>query len=309
MLKVKRIENTLFAPDDGVNVRVKKTGNITELRTSLHESRQTIQKLNKNEYVVLDTGELKEFEHTNTRAENLISIKQSMQKLRDIINTNCTESDKCKFITLTYRENMQDTKQLYADVKKFHMRLRYYMGDTKFEYITAIEPQGRGAWHIHEILIFDKKAPFIHNSKLGEIWGHGFTKINNIDSVDNVGIYLTAYLCNLDVEQANLNDLKAAKTILETEKTDEQGNKVNKRFIKGGRLKYYPTGMRFYRCSRGVKRPEILNCPLYVAKNITKKSTLTYERTIELLDGENTVNIINYRQYNKKPRKDILKNG
>lgn len=300
MAKVKKIENTSFQVSDDDFVRVKQCGNIIEVMSSHFPSRQQTQKLDKDNYLVISTGEIMQYEHTATRAENTVSIKKSMRNLRDIINTNCANISRCKFVTLTYRENMRDTEQLYTDIKKFFMRLRYFLKDKKFEYITVIEPQGRGAWHAHILLIFNQRAPFIANDNVCEIWGKGFTKITNIDSVDNLGAYLTAYLTDLDVEQASLQDLKDAKDIKEVEATDKNGNKVSKRVIKGGRLKYYPTGTRFYRCSRGVKRPQVIECSYRKAREIVGNAQLCFEKTSALTKNKNEViNIFKYQQYNK----------
>lgn len=298
--KVEKIDNNKFCVSDDDFVRVKQCGNIIDVMSSFFPSRQQTQKLDKNNYVVLSTGEIMQYEHTTTRAENTVSIKKSMRNLRDIINTNCANISRCKFVTLTYRENMRDTDRLYTDIKKFFMRLRYHLKDTKFEYITVIEPQGRGAWHAHILLIFNQRAPFIANDKVCEIWGNGFTKITNIDSVDNLGAYLTAYLCDLDVKQATLQDIKQAKDIKEIEATDKDGNKISKRVIKGGRLKYYPTGMRFYRCSRGIKRPQIIECPYSKAKEIVGNAPLCFEKTSALTKNKGEViNVFKYQQYNK----------
>jgi hypothetical protein len=49
-------------------------------------------------------------------------------------------------LTLTYRENMQDEERLQRDVKAFVKRLRA-LGP--FEYVMCVEPQQRGALHVH----------------------------------------------------------------------------------------------------------------------------------------------------------------
>ena len=295
MATIERVDNNTIKIYDGSPVRVKKTGNIVEIRTMEAYGVQSIQKLDKDNYVVLNTGELKQFNHTETRAESPDNVKQSMNALRDIINTNCVDYSKILFITLTYAENMQNQKQLYTDLKKFHQRLRYYLGEQKFEYISAIEPQGRGAFHAHELLIFDKKAPFIPNKKLAEIWGKGFTKITNVKNIDNLGLYLTAYLCDIDISEANIKDIKDGKRIKTIASSD--GGET-KKIIKGGRIKYYPRGFRFYRCSRGIKRPTLFSCSYATAQKMVESHNLTYEKTIKI-SSEGYRNIINYKTYTK----------
>lgn len=58
------------------------------------------------------------------------------------------------------------------------MRFRYR--GYSFEYIVAMEPQNRGAWHAHLILIFNGKAPFIPNDEISALWGQGFVKTKGL---------------------------------------------------------------------------------------------------------------------------------
>ncbi|PBH18006.1 hypothetical protein BGV21_21115, partial [Clostridioides difficile] len=121
-------------------------------------------------------------------------VRASLRRLRDYLNTNITDVSHCKWITLTYSENMTDTKRLYDDFVKFNKRLKYYINkelDLTYEYIVAMEPQGRGALHCHMAMIFETDAPFIPNSKMSELWKQGFTVTKKLDDVDNVGAYLT----------------------------------------------------------------------------------------------------------------------
>lgn len=98
-------------------------------------------------------------------------------------------------------------------------------------------------------------------------------------------MYLTAYLTDLDISE----DLEK---IL--------GKKVNKAIIKGARLKLYPKGLRIYRCSRGIKRPTIYKTTEEEAQKKVANSVLTYEKTLRISNNENkTINIINYRNYNR----------
>ena len=168
-MEIKRVDNSEAKNNSKSVVTVKKTGDIIEIKHASSEARQNIEKIDKDHYVIVSTGEVKEVNHSEKRIENTESIKQSMKNLRDLINCNCTEPDNCLWLTLTYKENMQNQKQLYEDVKKFFMRLRYHL-EEEFEYITTIEPQARGAYHAHVILIFDNKRPFIPNEKTAEIW-------------------------------------------------------------------------------------------------------------------------------------------
>ncbi len=312
MANIKRIDNTFFDDGDIKCTRVKITGNIVEVRKSTYPSYQKTIKIDKDHYLVLGVGqtdlsecEVREYSHnTSSRADNVESVRKTMAVLRDIINTNCIDLIKTKFITLTYRENMQDAEKLYADLKKFHMRLRYYLrnnnpNNSNFEYISVIEPQNRGAFHAHEILIFNYPAPFIANEKIAELWGHGFTKTTKIkNDVTNIGLYLTAYLSDIDITQATASQIKSAKNIKDVITYDENGEQVPKRILKGARLHLYPKGIKIYRCSRGVKRPTVFYCSAEKAEDITRDMRVVYEKTLSVSDSQNQIiNTFNYKQY------------
>jgi len=257
-----------------------------------------ILKLDKNSYIYLPTGEIKEFEHTaENRADNLHIVAQSLKKLRDLINTNVTEPLNTRWITLTYAENMTDEKRLYTDYKNFWLRFKYYLEKKNWptcEYIACAEPQGRGAWHLHVILIFLPKAPFIANKKLAEIWGNGFTKITDLSGVTNIGLYLTAYLADMELSEAI-----TAGTLHNGRLTDVESKSGRKAIIKGARLRLYPANMRIYRTSRGIKQPTVEECTEAEAQAAIGDAPLVYEKTISITDETGAVmNIINWRQYN-----------
>jgi len=198
---------------------------------------------------------------------------------------------------------MKDTKKLYSDFDKFMKRLRYYLLSNnlpKVDYICAVEPQARGAWHVHGVLLFERKAPFIPNDKMGKIWGHGFTKTKSLKNITNAGLYLTAYLADMDFEEAmKLGKIKG-DGIKEVATIDESGKPTTKAIIKGARLRLYPAHMQIFRCSRGVKRPKIFECREAEAQKMIGNAPLTYERTVKISEEDHIYNVINYRQFNKK---------
>ena len=192
----RKVEHERPRPRDGVTV--KECGNLIEVRYSVNAPPEiVIQKLTADLYLDNRTGEVKAFRHTENRAEDKSSVAQSLCRLRDLINTNVADPDRVLWVTLTYRENMRDSSRLYEDFRRYRQRLNYYLdkrGQPKCEYIAAAEPQGRGAWHLHLLLLFPDKAPFIPNTEMARLWGQGFTKTKSLKGVDNPGLYLTAYL-------------------------------------------------------------------------------------------------------------------
>lgn len=287
-------------------VQLKEMGNILEVRSMSRTPTMPIKKLDKDFYVELGTGEVKEFKHTEKRTDNQTSVAQSLKHLREYINTNVIDSRKALFITLTYAKNMTDGQRLYADFRKFNMRLAYYMRKNKlppYEYIVAIEPQARGSLHAHLLLIFKKKAPFIHNADLAKIWRYGFVKIKSLKNVDNIGAYLSAYLGDMELDEAlcagtSGNSFKVVET------TDEGGKRESKAIVKGARLRLYPKGFRLFRKSRGIVPPTVTDCTNAEAMQKVGNAALTYEKTIKLTDDDGkTCNVINYRHYNKKRKR------
>ena len=108
---------------------------------------------------------------------------------------DCNFDEKTKFMTLTFKENIQDIAYTNYEFSKFIKRLNfdlYHVKKQLLKYLAVWEKQKRGAIHYH-IIFFD--FPFIKQKRLQEIWWHGFIKINKIDvdSKDNRGRYVSKY--------------------------------------------------------------------------------------------------------------------
>lgn len=310
-MEVKKLDENV-RPTDWQMVRIKEMGNVIELMyQEKRNSENVIKKINANEYIDTRTGEVKEFIHIENRGQAINEVRKSLGRLRDYINTNVTDVSKCKWVTLTYRENMTDTNRLKKDFEKFNKRMKYYLSKQGFdyEYIVAMEPQGRGAWHAHMLMIFDSKPPYIDNdSVMAKMWTHGFTNTKNLDgNIDNLGAYLTAYLGDMELKEAvdsvGLNNIfdrhGNCKYQVSEVDIEENGKKVSKAFIKGLRMALYPPKFNIYRCSKGIKKPLISYESEFKAQKKISAGTLTFERTIKLSDVDSDyVNHINYRYYN-----------
>ena len=304
-MNVNKLEDNIH-PLGGEMVRVKSTGHITELMwVEKRNTKMYIRKVSADEYIDIreepdpETGELilHKFNRSNNRAENKAGVAKSLALGRDLLNTNITDVNRCRWVTLTYAENMTDPKRLYEDFKNFNKRLRYKLGE-KYEYIVAMEPQGRGAWHAHVVMIFDHKAPFIPNHELAEIWGHGFVTVKKLDDVDNVGAYLTAYLGDMDlsdVENGNVEVPKGYHDVKVVEVEDDNGEILEKRYIKGGRLHLYPPKFNIFRYSRGIKKPTTEMMRADKAEKKVSADTLTFEKTLKISNGEAFESLLNYR--------------
>ena len=102
-MKIEVVEDTFIGQED--LVCVKKMNHIYELCYLQHRNQQPhIQLLDKDNYVLLSTGEVKECKHIDNRSENKLQVSQSLKRLRDYINANVDDVKKCKWITLTYKQ-------------------------------------------------------------------------------------------------------------------------------------------------------------------------------------------------------------
>lgn len=220
-----------------------RTGNILEFSTGLG-NKEPIRKISKTEYVTPD-GEIHLYEkHSKNRSENRASILKTMKNLRRLINHNFDGSPNELWITLTYAENQTDNVQVTKDFKVFMKKVRRRYPN--MEYINVLEPQGRGAWHMHVLFKqLNSDYLYISNDELAKMWGHGYTYVKKLKQQDRVASYVTAYLTNVAVTDTSNVDFK-----------DTYVASDNKRYIKGGRLDLYPRDMRFYRSSKGIKKPE-----------------------------------------------------
>lgn len=312
MRKIQKIPQDEIPSLEGSNapVRLMQAGNV--LRVTQYEKEPKlppIRKLNKDLYeytvdikdaftgeVIHVQGEVAEFRHTVSRADDKREVSRSLAKLRNLINANVTDVANMRWVTLTYRENMTDIKRLYDDFKKFNMRFVYYLKAhdiEKPEYIAVVEPQGRGAWHMHVLYIWDGPAPFIdNNSVFAPMWRHGFTKIKALrGDIDNLGAYLSAYLGDMSLDEyVTLSDserislVREGCDVMEREVEDASGKRVKKKILKGARLRLYPPGTNIFRASRGVKRPVEEYVSLVEAKRKVGSGKPTFQTALRICD-------------------------
>lgn len=294
-----------LSPDDVFiasveRVKLTTMGNIKELQYLKHKNdKQTIKLLpGASQYIDLTTGEIKDCKKYNSRQDGIKNLRKTFSKLRALINTNITNISNVRWITLTYAENMQDTKLLYKDFEKFNKRFQYHCKINNFgkpEYIVVAEPQLRGAWHLHLLYIWNHVAPFIENSVLANIWGHGFVKITALTGdIDNIGAYLTAYLTDLEVDTSKCSNFDK----LDNVKVVEVEGKT-KAFAKGARLIFYPAKMNIYRTSRGIKQPCIEYLSYLEAQKKVSSVKLTFSTAIKIIDTDNNFDNIILKQYYK----------
>ena len=267
-IKIERVDPSTLENFRPMYVKCIESGNITEFVCLSHSPAPfPVVRIDQDHYAVLDTGEVFEYNHAENKSECYESVRKTLARLRAIINANCVDENKMRWLTLTYAENMTDNKRLYEDFKNFVKRFNYWCKQNaidKPEYIAVAEPKGRGAWHMHVVQIYPKKAPYIANNEVLEpLWGHGFTSIKAVHGCDNIGAYFSAYLADMPLEDFQKAEIKGSYPIKyvemgDAEKKAQEGTEgKRKAFVKGARLTLYPTGMNIYRCSRGIVPPVV----------------------------------------------------
>lgn len=303
MLRVTNDKHSIDIPTDDL-VTVTRMHHIVEVQhMEKINTTNHIKKLDKDRYVDLKTGEIKEFAHIENRSESINSLRQTFKKLRYLINNNFIGGGNELHVTLTYSDNMTDVNKLYNDFRKFMQRLKYqYNNISTIDYISVIEPQARGAWHSHLLLRFnDIKKIYIDNDKMRQLWGHGFVTVKSLKEVDNIGAYLSAYLSDIELTNETFADLIYINNGQATIRGSGIKEINGKRYIKGGRLHLYPAGMNLYRKSKGIIYPKRQRVKYGDIKKIVGCAEPHYSKKIEVNDVDNDFkNTITYVQYNLK---------
>ena len=127
-------------------------------------------------------------------SNRLKNVARARHTVCRFVNANFTSSS--KFVTLTFAENVTDSRYANREFTKFIKRLKGRLGYSP-QYIAVVEFQKRGAIHFHVLM----NCPYIPVEVLERLWGHGFVKINAIDNVDNLGAYVTKYMTKDNIDE------------------------------------------------------------------------------------------------------------
>lgn len=231
-------------------VKVYFYGSTVEITNGIGPKEQKTRVIKGHRYVNLKTGEIEKMNRTaDKRTDNIDSVKRTFKELRRLIGKNFTPNKIDRknqlWITLTYKNdvnasNLNTSEIVYKDFKRFIRKVRKKYNET-IEYISVLEPQGSGRWHLHVLMkTMDQSELYIPNDDTEKMWGQGFTSTKRLKNTDNVSAYVMAYVSNIQI------DLK----------TFDSNKQNTKKVIKGGRLSFYPKGIRIYRRSKGIIDPD-----------------------------------------------------
>lgn len=299
-MEVKKTDFDSWNMDRPITVQI--AGNIIDLKqTERPPKKIEVQWIDADSYVDLRTGEIKQAKRSESRGDAMsaVNLRRTFAKMRGLINANYFGDNNELLITLTYKENMQDVKRLAHDLDVFNKRMKRALGEIK--YITAVEPQARGAWHAH-ILVKQLTSHYTYwpHEEVSRLWEHGtIIDVQRLRNCDNVGAYLSAYLTDTPADTPDypdpLNGLR------------DTGTCPPKRVIKGGRLQMYPRGMRIFRASQNLERPLIKKIRPYSTEYwaLVSGSKITYQSTLELSESNDNkqdylINKIHQMQLNCK---------
>lgn len=297
--------DTVLSFADNSPAKVSYQGDITEITIMEHISEGSpCRKVDRDHYIDIRDNRLCEYQHIENRAQCLKSVRASLKRIRELINTNVTVPERVRWVTLTYAECMTDTKRLYSDFHAFWKRFCYWCkkeGYSKPEYISVIEPQARGAWHVHAFFIWPCSAPFVPADDLARLWGFGFVKIKALDNVDNAGAYFTAYLADLPLDEIDGVSIPNGSQIAEKFVLDDNSKPVKKKILKGGRLCLYPPGTNIVRRSRGISDPVSIRTIAAVAEmEKATAGTVTFSGGYSIFSDGNLINRVSISYYNKR---------
>jgi hypothetical protein len=136
--------------------------------------------------------------------------KNGTKKRNKIINLINSNPQLNTFVTLTFKENIQDFDYAYKCFKKFNRKINEVMSETanKFEFVSVIEFQQRGAIHFH--LLCNLETGFKRTKRefrktddqkyfefllMNYAWKYGFITVQPIsNSNDNIGAYMVKYM-------------------------------------------------------------------------------------------------------------------
>lgn len=299
---------------EGVNFRrhrVTDTGDfftVTELTKPAGQD-VVVKKLSAEEYLYVPDGEVRQYKkRAKTRDESVKSLRRTMQHIRNLVNCNVRQDNarNVHWITLTYADRgvkgSSGVERVARDFDRFYKRFRRYCvnhGLTPPAYITVLEPQREGVWHLHCLFIYPHRRPYIANDEVARMWAQGFTKTQKLPH-SNMGTYLTAYLSDACLEDLTPEDVQHGARQKEIKEREVEGKK--KKFVKGARLYFYPSDCNIVRHSQNVIYPETWDVTVFEMERLQWQGELLYEGAVKFTDESTGYEMTVFRRLYRKRR-------
>ena len=294
--------------------RVTDTGDfftVTEL-TRPAGGEAAVKKLSATQYVYVPDGEIREYQtRAKTRDESVKSLRRTMHHIRNLVNCNVRQDNakNVHWLTLTYADRSvkgaEGVERVARDFDVFFKRFRRYCAAHGYKppaYITVLEPQREGVWHLHCLFIYQHRRPYIANDDMARMWEQGFTKTQKLPH-NNMGTYLTAYLADCSMDDLTVEDLQNGAQQKEVKEREVDGKK--KRFVKGARLYFYPSECNIIRHSQNVVYPQTWDVSVPQMEQLQSQGDLLFEGAVKFTDDntgyEMTVLKRTYRKRRRRP--------
>lgn len=151
--------------------------------------------------------------------------------------------------------------------------------------MSSVKSQEHRDWHCHILIKFNNvNEIWISSSEIEKMWGNGTGRVTAIKrKVRDLGNYLSSYFGDIEL---NLENVKLLKKLGKNIKDFKETEGAKKKFIKGGRLYLYPTGMRIYRKSKGIKEPGRFYDLYSKRDKIIGLYPPVYEENIKIIDDD-----------------------
>ncbi len=260
--------------DDLVKVTDMNTMVEIKLCSNSKPPKAKIKRLNKTQYVEIDTGEVKEYKPrgkgTSSRRDNPESLARTGRKTKELIICNFVDKSRTQYITLTYNEHIFDYKQASKDFNAFVKNIRrHYCKNNKMQYVVVQEEHYDSAFHFHCVFYWEKEYPQDMVKNLDNLWSKGVAVHRPIKDNSDI-LFIAAYLVSGffdNGKKADKNDIAKVK--------DE------KAAIKNARLENLPAYKRAVKHSKNMFVP-IKDEMLYAeARDVYKFAECFNERTFE----------------------------
>jgi len=151
-----------------------------------------------------------------TGTKRSYSLNRARVRIYRLIHANCFQHGRYQpiFTTYTFAEQCTEIDRVNAMFKLFVKRLEYYT-QKKLQYLCVPEIQkerekkeGKGVWHFHVIWF---NLPWIDYKKHEDIWGLGWSQIEAVRSIRDIGSYVAKYLSK-DIFESRLYGKKTFYT-------------------------------------------------------------------------------------------------
>lgn len=198
-----------------------------------------IKKLNKYEYEVVETGEIRRYRlGVKKRKEGL---RKSMKNLKQILKNNFNGGNNELLITLTTEKDTPNIREIKEEYQRFWKEIKKMYRD--IEFVAVFEKtEDRDSWHVHSIIkAVNHKDLYIPNQIIEGVWEKGYTKTSRITDLPKENVINEK---NRMVYKDELTEMFAIDKVISYMCKTETKEEV-------------PSGERCYETSKGIKRPTI----------------------------------------------------